>query len=251
MKQLRHLLNMEITLAISERSTRVYLLACVTVCTLLTLLMEHAIVGAEKGWVANIQRNIWIRNWMLLPLGYCWIGIERFVTLRNQGLIQDAIIAGYKRSDILLSKIITLLGITTVSLCLIVLPTLPYLASSTEVWTTLGGLGLTLLSDFIIAGWIAMFSLQNASSNRVLLNLMLLLGLDFVARLVLWIGPSLFDNPTFAWLGEHLPMVLPSSAMNCWMLWEDAWSVSTLGIALTYAVVLWGIVYRKWQRIIY
>jgi len=251
MKQLRHLLNLEIKLALSERSTKVYLIACVTVCTLVTILMEHAIVGAEKGWIADIQRNLWIRNWMLLPLGYCWIGIGRFVTSRKQGLIQDTIIAGYKRTDILLSKGISLLSITTTSLCLIVLPTLPYLESSTEIWTTFGGLGLTLLSDFIIVGWIALFSLQNRSSNRVLLNLMLLIGLDFIARLVLWIGPSLFDNPTFTWLGEHLPMVLPSSAINCWMLWEDAWSVSTLGIALLYATLLWGIVYQRWQRLIY
>lgn len=251
MKQLRHLWNLEIKLVLSERSTMAYLIACVTVCTLITVLMEHAIVGAEKGWVADIQRNLWIRNWMLLPLGYCWIGIGRFVTSRKQGLIQDAVIAGYKRSDILLSKIFSLFSITAVSLCLIVLPTLPYLDSSTEIWTTLGGLGLTLLSDFIITGWIALFSLQNASSNRILLNLMLLIGLDFIARLVLWIGPSLFDNPTFTWLGEYLPMVLPSSAMNCWVLWEDAWSASTLCIALIYATLLWGSVYQRWQRLIY
>lgn len=251
MKQLRHLLNLEIKLAYSERSTKTYLIACFISCTLITVLMEHAIVGAEKGWIADIQRNLWIRNWMLLPLGYCWIGIGRFIKSRKQGLIQDAIIAGYKRSDILLSKIFSLFSITAASLCLIVLPTLPYIESSHEVWTTLGGLGLTLLSDFIIAGWIALFSLQSASSNRILLNLMLLIGLDFIARLVLWIGPSLFDIPTFIWLGESLPMVLPSSAMNCWMLWEDAWSLSSLGTALFYAALLWGTVHHRWQRLIY
>ena len=245
------LFRLEFHRTLADRSTQVYLLLCFAVFTSTTLLMEHVIIGSEKGWVSDIQRNLWLRNWMLLPLGYCWIAIKRFVVDRQQGFIQDAIIAGYKRKSILISKILTLMSLSAISLCICVIPTFPYASSSSEIWATFGGLGLTMLTDLMLIGWISIFSMLHTGANRVLLNMVLLIGCDFVMRLMLWIGPGLFDSPVLTWAGEYLPLLLPTSALNCWMLWEDAWSTHTLLIAIIYAILLWRWNHINWERRVY
>ena len=78
----------------------------------------------------------------------------------------------------------------------------------------------------------------------------LLIGLDFIARLGLWLTSSLSDKYYIDWIGNNLPILLPSSGINCWMMWEDAWSASTLFVALGYAIALWGYVYNKWQNMV-
>ena len=250
MGNFQRLLSIETRLLWAQRFSIGYLLACFALCGFTTLLMEHAIVGAEKGWIADLQRNLWIRNWMLLPLGYCWISIQTFVHSREQGFVQDAIVAGYTRTEILVSKLSSLLGISMLSLIVILLPTLPYIENS-DWTTTIGGWLLTILADCILIGWVALFSLSAKSSNRVLLNMGLLIGLDFMARIGLWIGSSITDNPTLDWMGANLPILLPSSGINCWMLWEDAWNASTLLVALVYALGLWGYVYKQWQQTVF
>ena len=250
MNNFQRLFSLETRLLCSQRFSIGYLFICFTFCGLTTLLMEHAIVGAEKGWIANLQRNLWIRNWMLLPLGYCWLSIQTFVNSREQGFIQDSIVAGYTRTEILGSKISSLLIISLLSLIAIMIPTLPYIEKSDWI-ATIGGWLLTLLADCILIGWVAFFSLSAKSSNRVLLNMGLLVGLDFLARIGLWLSSSLSDNPTLDWMGANLPILLPSSAINCWMLWEDAWSVSTLFVALCYAIGLWGYVHAKWHKTVF
>ena len=250
MSNFQRLFSLETRLLCSQRFSIGYLLACFAFCGLTTLLMEHAIVGAEKGWVADLQRNLWIRNWLLLPLGYCWLSIQTFVNSREQGFVQDAIVAGYTRIEILCTKLSSLLVISLLSLTAILIPTLPYIGNSD--WTaTIGGWFLTLLADCILVGWVALFSLSAKSSNRVLLNMGLLIGLDFMARIGLWIGSSITESPTLDWMGANLPILLPSSGINCWMLWEDAWSASTLLVALGYAMGLWAYVYTKWKKTVF
>ena len=250
MSNFQRLFSLETRLLCTQRFSIGYLLACFAFCGLTTLLMEHGIAGAEKGWVADLQRNLWIRNWMLLPLGYCWISIQVFVNGREQGFIQDTIVAGYTRTEILCSKLSSLLVISVCSLTAILIPTLPYIDSG-EWTTTVGGCLLTLLADCILIGWVALFSLSTTSSNRVLLNMGLLVGLDFMARIVLWIGTAITENPTLDWIGDNLPLLLPSSGIHCWMLWEDAWSISTLLVAVGYAVGLWSTVYKRWQKTVF
>ncbi len=246
----QRLFSLETRHLCSQRFSIGYLLACFAFCGLTTLLMEHAIVGAEKGWIADLQRNLWIRNWMLLPLGYCWLSIQTFVNSREQGFVQDSIVAGYTRTEILCTKLSSLLVISLLSLIVILIPTLPYIGNA-EWSATIGGWLLTLLADCILIGWVALFSLSTKSSNRVLLNMGLLVGLDFMVRMGLWMSSSLSDNPTVNWMGENLPLLLPSSGVNCWMLWEDAWSMSTLLVAITYAFLLWSTVYKRWQRMVF
>ena len=250
MNNFQRLFSIETRLLCFQRFSIGYLVACFVFCGFITLLMEHAIVGAEKGWVADLQRNLWIRNWMLLPLGYCWLSIQTFVNSREQGFVQDSIVAGYTRTEILCSKLSSLLVISILSLLAILIPTLPYIESG-EWSTTIGGWFLSLLADCILVGWVALFSLSTTSSNRVLLNMGLLVGVDFIARIGLWMGSSLSDNPTVDWVGDTLPVLLPSSGINCWMLWEDAWSISTLMVAIGYAIGLWGTVYKRWQTMIF
>ena len=250
MSSFQRLFSIETRLLCSQRFSIGYLLTCFTFCGITTLLMEHAIVGAEKGWVADLQRNLWIRNWMLLPLGYCWLSIQTFVNSRDQGFVQDAIVAGYSRTEILCTKLSSLLVISLLSLIAILIPTLPYIDSG-EWTTTMGGWFLTLLSDCILIGWVALFSLSAKSSNRVLLNMGLLVGLDFMIRVGLWLGSSITDNPTLDWMSEYIPMLLPSSAINCWMLWEEAWSIPTLLVAVGYAIGLWSTVYNRWQKMVF
>ena len=121
--------------------------------------------GAEKvGW--QTYNEIWIRNWMLLPLGYCWLSIQTFVHSREQGFIQDAIVAGYTRTEILSTKLLGLLVVSILSLIAIFLPTIPYIGNDQWI-ATMGGWSLTLLADSILVGWVALFSLSATSSNRV------------------------------------------------------------------------------------
>ena len=75
MNNFQRLCSIETRLLCSQRFSIGYLFICFIFCSLTTLLMEHAIVGMKKGWIADLQRNLWIRNWMLLPLGYCWLSI--------------------------------------------------------------------------------------------------------------------------------------------------------------------------------
>jgi len=250
MSKFNRLFLIETRLICSQRFSIGYLLACFAFCGLTTLLMEHGIAGAEKGWVADLQRNLWIRNWMLLPLGYCWLSIQTFVNSREQGFVQDAIVAGYTRTEILCTKLSSLLVISVLSLTGILIPTLPYIGSGE--WTaTVGGWFLTLLSDCILIGWVALFSLSAKSSNRVLLNMGLLVGLDFMVRVGLWISSAITENPALDWMGDNLPLLLPTSGINCWMLWEDAWSIPTLLVAVGYAFGLWSTVYNRWQKMVF
>ena len=112
MSKFKRLFLIETRLICSQRFSIGYLLACFAFCGIATVLMEHAIVGTEKGWVADLQRNLWIRNWMLLPLGYCWLSIQTFVNSREQGFVQDGIVAGYSRTEILCTKLSSLLVIS-------------------------------------------------------------------------------------------------------------------------------------------
>ncbi len=213
-----------------------------------TLLMEFVIVGAEKGWTADMQRSFWLRNWMLLPLGYCWLSIQSFVNDVQQGFVAESIVAGHSRRNILLSKVCSLLGITGLSLFGVVLPTLFFFDGDIAP-TTLMSLPMIVLSDIVIIGWIALFA--NSSSNKVLLKVVLLFAVDFLSRLLLWILPNLIDNTLLSWAGETLPLYFPSTILTSWMLWEDAWTWHSLGVTLGYAVVLWTVVYGKWRRTVF
>lgn len=75
-----HVLMVEWGQLWSRRTAMAYLGGCFLFYTAVTLLMEHVIVGAQKGWVADVQRNLWLRNWMFLPLGYIWLSIQSFVS---------------------------------------------------------------------------------------------------------------------------------------------------------------------------
>ena len=108
MNDIIHTLRLEWTLIWSRRSVLFYLLACFLAFTGTTLLMEEVIVGTEKGWVADVQRNLWIRNW-ILPLGYVWMGVQSFVEDKEQGFIAESIVCGTPRSTILISKMSALL----------------------------------------------------------------------------------------------------------------------------------------------
>ncbi len=214
-----------------------------------TLVMELAVVGAEKGWVADLQRNLWLRNWMLLPIGYCWLGVQSFVNDVEQGFVAESLIAGHSRPNLLTSKVCALLGVTLLSLMSVVLPALFFYDGSIDSKTLLS-LPLIALSDVVLIGWIALFSTRT-SSNKVLLKLVLLFTVDFLARLLLWILPNLIDNTLLSWVGDTLPLYFPSTLLTSWMLWEDAWTWHSLGVTLGYAIILWTLVSRKWNHTVF
>jgi len=245
-----HVLMIEWRQLWSRQTAIVYLGACLLFYTAVTLLMEHVIVGSQKGWVADVQRNLWLRNWMLLPLGYIWLGIQSFVTDRKQGFMAASIISGTSRAQLLMGKVIALLGISALSLLLCLWPSLFY-ASHDNSSDTLIGLILTILSDVVLIGWVALFSLSRISNNQTLLRMVMLICFDFVIRLLLWGLPSLFNSPVLSWFGDNTPLFLPSTALNGWNYWEDAWHISTLGISVGYAMLLWGLVWYQWKRLVF
>ena len=61
MNDIIHTLRLEWKLIWSRRSVLLYLLTCFLAFTGTTLLMEQVVVGSEKVWVADVQRNLWIR----------------------------------------------------------------------------------------------------------------------------------------------------------------------------------------------
>ena len=249
MNNILHTLKLEWKLIWSRRSVVFYLLACLLAFTGTTLLMEQVIVGAEKGWVADVQRNLWIRNW-ILPLGYVWMGVQSFVEDREQGFIAESIVSGTHRGTILFSKMGSLLGISILSLLLAVFPIFFY-PSSAQQMDTLIGLPLTLVADIVLIGWVAIFGLTKSSTNGIMLRMTLLIGFDFMGRMMLWIGPNIFSSPLLDWLSANIPLLLPSTAFNCWMFWEDAWSIETLVVTFCYAMLIWGTVHFKWKSTIF
>lgn len=244
-----HVLTIEWGQLWSRRTAMAYLGGCLLFYTAVTLLMEHVIVGAQKGWVADVQRNLWLRNWMFLPLGYIWLSIQSFVSDREQGFIRESIVSGTSRVQLLVGKVIALLGISILSLLLSLWPSLFY-DSYDNSSDTLVGLLLTILSDVVLIGWVALFGLSRRSNNQTLLRMVLIIGVDFIGRVLLWGLPNLFNSPVLQWLGENLPLFLPSTAFTSWMYWEEAWHISTLGISVGYAIVLWGLVWYQWKRLV-
>ena len=249
MNEIIHTLRLEWKLIWSRRSVVFYLLTCFLAFTGTTLLMEQVVVGAEKGWVADVQRNLWLRNW-ILPLGYVWMGVQSFVEDKEQGFVAESIVRGTPRSTILISKMGSLLGVSILSLLLCIVPMIFYPSSGQQI-DTLVGLPLTLLSDIVLIGWVALFGLSKRSTNGVLLRMLLLIGFDFSCRMMLWIGPNLFSSPLLEWLSENIPLLLPSTAFNCWMFWEEAWQIETLAVTVLYAIVVWGTVHLNWKKTIF
>ena len=245
---LQKLLTFELHFLRSSKLWWMYLLTCFVLGISSTFLMETVILGAEKGAIPVIQRNLWLHKWMLLPLGLIGVSLQLFKQSLDTGFIKEYLIQGYSRKEILLSKCILLLGFSTMSHGFILVPAV-FLTFDQPVFPSIWGILLSIQADFFLMGVLALLSHYSKSRNSILLITFGIFGLDLLFRLFFLIGPTLFSALNVEVVRHTLPLFLPLTAYQSWMVWEESWSVSMLGIAIFYTVGIWGFVFQQWKSL--
>lgn len=213
---------------------------------LVTMIMEWFIVGAETGLTAALQRNLWIHSLFLIPMLFVFIVGQSIADNRREGVIREAILQGVPRRDLWIGNAITFGGVSGVALLLSAIPAL-MLTGYTPLGNTLLGYLCYWILNYVLWLLVQLMAFRTQGSGTVVMLYCQWLAVESLVKLALWMGPSLIDNPILTLLGETLPPMMLSTVLNSWMVWEDAWDPSSLGLALLYGILMGWFVIRHWE----
>ena len=237
----------EILMLKHRRVVFVYLLVALFLPALTTLVSEHILVGIETGMIADIQRNLWIRDLYILPMLIIFMTSQSFNDDKRHGLIREAIVQEVPRNDILKGKCLVLGMLSLCSISLAVFPALLY-PSNEPLGATLLSIPLVWLADMLLISLVGTLSLYVSSTGLVVVGLLQWSALEIAVRAFFWVGPNMFELPWIETIGEYTTPLLITSVMDNWTVWEDVWNPTQGLILCVYSVLSLILLHKIWKN---
>lgn len=194
-------------------------------------------------------RALWVSNLYLIPLLLLLLSCTSIATERSSQRLRDFAVQPLSRNNLLkarvLSHAILAAGCATLTFVPAIVIGLIYFPESGDMASIGGAYVLSCISNIVLMGIGMVLSTYLQSAGFAAISTIIMLVFEQIFRALLQLSKSIFGFS----VPDSVVYFLPGHALDAWNGWTNGWEPTALAGLLFLAVLTYGLLFRRFQKL--